>query len=128
MKIKIAWVGKIREPAIAALTQEYLQRIGRYAPVEAVALRDEAALLEMCGRAAGRGKAVGGGKSTLAWNFCVCQLVEGLGAGDDFVGRGRQDEFHAAVGIFLKSFRQVQVAEFDFLVPVAVVVEIAAGV
>ncbi len=65
MKIKIAWVGKTKEPAIAALTEEYLKRIARYAPVEAVALRDEGALLGMCGRAAGRGKAAGNGKWTL---------------------------------------------------------------
>lgn len=62
MKIKIAWIGKTKEPAIASLTEEYLKRISRYVPVEGVSLRDEAALLEMCGRAAGT-KA--GAKSTL---------------------------------------------------------------
>ena len=35
-----------------ALTDEYLKRISRYAQVEGLALRDEAALLEMCGRSA----------------------------------------------------------------------------
>jgi 23S rRNA (pseudouridine1915-N3)-methyltransferase len=66
VKIKIAWVGKTKEPAIQALTDEYLTRIARYVPVEGLALRDEAALLEMCGRA-GRGKAgkPASGKSTL---------------------------------------------------------------
>ncbi len=53
MKIKIAWIGKTKEPAIQALTDEYLRRISRYVQVEAVALRDEAALLAMCGRVAG---------------------------------------------------------------------------
>jgi len=62
MKIKIAWIGKTKEPAIQALTEEYLKRISRYMPVEGIALRDVAALLEMCGRTAG---AKGGAKSTL---------------------------------------------------------------
>ena len=61
MKIKIAWIGKTKEPAIAALTEEYLKRISRYVPSEGVTLRDEAALLELCGRASGRATA----KSTL---------------------------------------------------------------
>lgn len=60
MKIKIAWIGKTKEPAIATLTEEYLKRISRYAQVEGVTLRDEAALLEACGRGS-----KGGGKSTL---------------------------------------------------------------
>ncbi len=49
MKIKIAWIGKTKEPAIQALTEEYLKRIARYAPVEGVALRDEADLLAKFG-------------------------------------------------------------------------------
>jgi 23S rRNA (pseudouridine1915-N3)-methyltransferase len=53
VKIKIAWIGKTKEPAIAALVAEYLKRISRYTQVEGLALGDEAALLEMCGRAAG---------------------------------------------------------------------------
>ena len=60
MKIKIAWIGKTKEPAIAALTEEYLKRISRYVQVEGIALRDEAALLSMCGR-----DAKSGTKSTL---------------------------------------------------------------
>ena len=51
MKLKIAWIGKTKEPAIASLTDEYLSRISRYVQVEAAALRDEAALLDMYGRA-----------------------------------------------------------------------------
>jgi 23S rRNA (pseudouridine1915-N3)-methyltransferase len=62
VKIKIAWIGKTKEPAIAALTEEYLKRISRYVPTEGVALRDEAALLEVCGRAPGTKS---GTKSTL---------------------------------------------------------------
>ena len=52
MKIKIAWIGKTKEPAITSLTEEYLQRISRYAQVEGVVLRDEADLLAKFGGAA----------------------------------------------------------------------------
>jgi 23S rRNA (pseudouridine1915-N3)-methyltransferase len=67
VKLKIAWIGKTKEPAIQSLTDEYLRRISRYLQVEGLALKDEAALLEMCGRAkpAKAGKSAGGGKSTL---------------------------------------------------------------
>jgi 23S rRNA (pseudouridine1915-N3)-methyltransferase len=67
VKIKIAWVGKTKEPAIQSLADEYLKRISRYVPIEGIALRDEAALWVMCGRSASprRGKAGLGGKSTL---------------------------------------------------------------
>ncbi len=67
LKIKIAWVGKTKEPAIQSLTDEYLKRISRYAQVEALVLRDENALLQVCGlpaSAAGR-KPRNAGKSTL---------------------------------------------------------------
>ena len=47
MKLKIAWIGKTRDPAIQSLTDEYLKRISRYAEVEGLALPDEAALLRM---------------------------------------------------------------------------------
>jgi 23S rRNA (pseudouridine1915-N3)-methyltransferase len=53
VKIKIAWIGKTKEPAIQSLTDEYLKRILRYAQVEGLALRDEAALLATCDRASG---------------------------------------------------------------------------
>jgi 23S rRNA (pseudouridine1915-N3)-methyltransferase len=46
VKIKVAWIGKTKDAAIQALTDEYLKRISRYAEVEGIALRDEAALLE----------------------------------------------------------------------------------
>ncbi|HLW85966.1 MAG TPA: 23S rRNA (pseudouridine(1915)-N(3))-methyltransferase RlmH [Candidatus Sulfotelmatobacter sp.] len=77
MKIKIAWIGKTKEPALQALTEEYLTRISRYSPVEGIALRDEMALLEMCGRTPAaksslskssstkRKASAGGAKSTL---------------------------------------------------------------
>jgi 23S rRNA (pseudouridine1915-N3)-methyltransferase len=67
VKIKIAWVGKTKEPAIQSLTDEYLKRISHYVQAEGLALRDEDALLQMCGRAApGKAsKAKSTGKSTL---------------------------------------------------------------
>lgn len=65
MKIKIAWIGKTKEPAIQSLTDEYLKRIVRYNEVEGLALKDEAALLQTCGRApAGKSK-MAQSKSTL---------------------------------------------------------------
>jgi 23S rRNA (pseudouridine1915-N3)-methyltransferase len=60
VKIRIAWIGKTKEPAIAALTEEYLKRIARYVLVEGVTLRDEAGLLAAYGPGA-----KGGAKSTL---------------------------------------------------------------
>jgi 23S rRNA (pseudouridine1915-N3)-methyltransferase len=62
VKVKIAWIGKTKEAAIQALTDEYLKRISRYAQVERVSLWDEAALLELCGRSE---RAKGAAKSTL---------------------------------------------------------------
>lgn len=66
MKIKIAWVGKTKEPAIQALTEEYLKRISRYVPVEGLSVRDEAALLGTAGRTTPRETSkTARGKSTL---------------------------------------------------------------
>jgi 23S rRNA (pseudouridine1915-N3)-methyltransferase len=62
VKIKIAWIGRTKEPAIASLTEEYLKRISRYVQVEGTSVRDEASLLEISGRSAA---AKGGPKSTL---------------------------------------------------------------
>jgi 23S rRNA (pseudouridine1915-N3)-methyltransferase len=50
LKITIAWIGKTKEPAIQALTDDYLKRISRYVQVEAVTLRDEAGVLALAGR------------------------------------------------------------------------------
>jgi 23S rRNA (pseudouridine1915-N3)-methyltransferase len=46
VKLKVAWIGKTKEPSIQALTDEYLKRISRYAEVEGLALADEQALLK----------------------------------------------------------------------------------
>ena len=71
MKIKIAWIGKTKEPAIQALTDEYLKRVSRYAPVEGVSVRDESALLELCGRS-GSGQRLGkSGSKTAAKSTLV---------------------------------------------------------
>lgn len=67
IKIKIVWIGKTKEPSIQSLTDEYLKRISRYVQVEGLALRDEAALLQVCGLAAPvKTKKASAGKSTLA--------------------------------------------------------------
>jgi 23S rRNA (pseudouridine1915-N3)-methyltransferase len=47
VKIKVAWIGKTKEPAVEALTDEYLKRISRYAEVAGVTLKDEAAILSL---------------------------------------------------------------------------------
>jgi 23S rRNA (pseudouridine1915-N3)-methyltransferase len=54
MKLRIAWVGKTKEPAIRALTAEYLKRLSRYAQVESHELPDETALLKLTEKSAGR--------------------------------------------------------------------------
>jgi 23S rRNA (pseudouridine1915-N3)-methyltransferase len=50
VKLKVAWIGKTKEAAIQSLTDEYLKRLSRYADVEGIALKDETALLKLCGR------------------------------------------------------------------------------
>jgi 23S rRNA (pseudouridine1915-N3)-methyltransferase len=47
VKIKVAWIGKTKEPAIQALSDEYLKRISHYAEVSGVALKDETAILSL---------------------------------------------------------------------------------
>ena len=50
MKLTIAWIGKTKEQAIQALTDEYLKRISRYVQVEGITLRDEAGVLALSSR------------------------------------------------------------------------------
>ena len=47
MKIKVAWIGKTKEPAVQALTDDYLKRISRYTDATSLALKDEAAVLAL---------------------------------------------------------------------------------
>ncbi len=46
MKLSIAWVGKTKDAAIAAMTAEYVKRIARYCVTDTLEARDENALLE----------------------------------------------------------------------------------
>ena len=55
MKMKVAWIGRTKEPAYETLTYEYLKRISRYAQVEGISLRDEADLLAKFGQNARHG-------------------------------------------------------------------------
>ncbi len=50
VKLRIAWIGKTKEPAIQSLTDEYLKRLSRYADVQGITLKDESALLKLSGR------------------------------------------------------------------------------
>jgi len=50
VKLRVAWIGKTKEPAIQSLTDEYLKRLTRYADAQGMALKDETALLKLCGR------------------------------------------------------------------------------
>jgi 23S rRNA (pseudouridine1915-N3)-methyltransferase len=50
VKIKVAWIGKTKDAAIQSLTDEYLKRLSRYADVEGVVVKDEAAILRLCTR------------------------------------------------------------------------------
>jgi 23S rRNA (pseudouridine1915-N3)-methyltransferase len=50
VKLKVAWIGKTKEPAIQSLTDEYLKRLARYAEVEGLTLKDEEALLKLGAR------------------------------------------------------------------------------
>ena len=54
MKLQIAWIGKTKEPAVRALTDEYLKRISRFVGTESHEMNSEAALLERAAATAGR--------------------------------------------------------------------------
>lgn len=44
VKLKVGWIGKTREAAVQALTDEYLKRLGRYLPTQGHEFRHETAL------------------------------------------------------------------------------------
>lgn len=50
MKLTVAWIGKTKNPAIQSLTDEYVKRLRQFAEVAGLSLKDEAALLKLCGR------------------------------------------------------------------------------
>jgi 23S rRNA (pseudouridine1915-N3)-methyltransferase len=58
MKLRVAWVGKTKEPAITALTAEYLKRLGRYVEAESMELASEDALLKAVEKLAARTRPV----------------------------------------------------------------------
>jgi len=58
MRLRIAWVGKTKEPAITALTTEYLKRLGRYVEAESMELASEDALLKSVEKLAARTRPV----------------------------------------------------------------------
>src|SRR6185437_11023547 len=54
MKIKVAWIGKTKDPAIHGLTAEYLKRLSAYSQLEPLSLGSEAALLKLAARVGNR--------------------------------------------------------------------------
>ena len=54
VKLRIAWIGKTRSPAIQSLTAEYLKRLSHYAACDALELASEAALIKHVEKSAGR--------------------------------------------------------------------------
>jgi 23S rRNA (pseudouridine1915-N3)-methyltransferase len=47
VKLKVAWIGKTKEPAIQSLTDEYLKRLSRYVEAKGSSVKDEEALLKL---------------------------------------------------------------------------------
>ncbi|MGE5324528.1 MAG: 23S rRNA (pseudouridine(1915)-N(3))-methyltransferase RlmH [Actinomycetota bacterium] len=58
MKLQIAWIGKTKEPAFRALTEEYLRRISRYLAAESHEMSNEDALLQLAESNSGRTRPV----------------------------------------------------------------------
>ena len=54
MKLRIAWIGKTRSPAIQSLTAEYLKRLSHFAACDAQELASESALLKAASKSGGR--------------------------------------------------------------------------
>jgi len=50
VKLTIASIGKTKNAAIESLTEEYLKRLRQFAEAEGASLKDEAALIKLCGR------------------------------------------------------------------------------
>ncbi len=104
MKIKVAWIGKTKEPAIQSLTDEYLKRLLRYADAEGITLKDEARLLKFCARDTrprhtlvlldGKGKQFSSEELAKFLNEYqdrnTSPLLFGLGPADGFTDQARQ--------------------------------------
>ena len=50
MKLTVGWIGKTKSAAVQSLTDDYLKRLRHYCEAEGVSVKDEAALLKLCGR------------------------------------------------------------------------------
>ncbi len=50
MKLRIAWIGKTKDPSIEALTSEYLRRLRGYIVAESIEYASEEALLKSPGK------------------------------------------------------------------------------
>jgi len=58
VKLQIAWIGKTKEPAFRALTEEYLRRIAYYLPAESHEMSSEDSLLQLAENTSGRTRPV----------------------------------------------------------------------
>jgi 23S rRNA (pseudouridine1915-N3)-methyltransferase len=58
VKLQIAWIGKTKEAAFRALTDEYLKRVSRYLQAESHEMANEDALLAMASDTTGRTRPV----------------------------------------------------------------------
>jgi 23S rRNA (pseudouridine1915-N3)-methyltransferase len=47
VKLRIAWIGKTKDPAIQSLTDDYLKRLSHYADTQGLALKDVSALQKL---------------------------------------------------------------------------------
>jgi 23S rRNA (pseudouridine1915-N3)-methyltransferase len=50
VRLRVAWIGKTKDPAIQGLTDEYLKRLSRYVDSEGFSVKDESSLLKLAGR------------------------------------------------------------------------------
>src|SRR6476660_6011903 len=50
MTLKVVWIGKTKEPAMQALTDDYVKRLSHYAEVVAGPVKDEPAILRLCAK------------------------------------------------------------------------------
>jgi 23S rRNA (pseudouridine1915-N3)-methyltransferase len=109
VKIKVAWIGKTKDPAIGALTEQYLRRIQPFAPVEGIGLRDEADLVAKFASGKGPAKSTlvlmdSRGKELSSEQFArflgdyqdrnPLPLVFAIGAADGFSDETRSDAQH----------------------------------
>jgi 23S rRNA (pseudouridine1915-N3)-methyltransferase len=58
VKLQIAWVGKTKEAAFRALTEEYLHRISRYVAAESHEIGSEESMIELTQATSGRTRPV----------------------------------------------------------------------